>query len=442
MRDVILHAFNWRYADVADRARTIAGYGYGAVLLPPPLYSEPNGSQWWQRYQPKDYRVIRSFLGGKGELVRAIGALHGEGVRVYADVVFNHMANEKDLRGDPYHFPGEYELMRYRAERMAFEADRLYGNLDEGLFSPWDFNPQGDICDWNNPYQSQERWLSGLPDLDLNDWVIGQQQTCLAGLNSLGFDGYRIDAIKHLPLEHINRVFQTPEMNGEFVFGEALTCNDNEENIFLWPLMDATSISYYDFPLYETLRRVFSPAGSMRELVDTATFRQALPPNRAVTFTITHDIPNNDGFRWQMLDSQDEFLASVYILCRDGGVPLVYSDHNESARKYPSDRDRWNEAWSRAETVGMIAFHNAVHGTKQRPLFENDGFIVFARGDRGIVAINKTAELQKSSIQTSGLIRGSYRCMIHGCDMQVQGDRLELAIPPRQAQIWYGVGPS
>ena len=436
MRDVILHAFNWLYTDVANRARAIAEHGYGAVLLPPPLYSDQNNPDWWQRYQPKDYRVVRSFLGGKRELERAINALHDQGMRVYTDVVFNHMANEKEHRRDPYNFPGEEELKRYRYEREAFEADRLYGDLDVGLFSPWDFNPQGDISNWNNLIESQERWLCGLPDLDLNDWVIQQQRICLAALNTLGFDGYRIDAIKHLSLEHIKRVLQIPEINGEYVFGEALTANDNEENIFLWPLMDTISISYYDFPLHETLRRVFSPAGTMRELVNPEAYRQSLPWHRGVTFTITHDIPNNDGFRWQMLNPQDEFLANVYILCRDGGVPLVFTDHNESANKYGSDRDRWNEAWCRPDTVGMIAFHNAMHGAPQRPLFEDDGFIVFARGDRGIVAINKSAEWQHPRIWTYGLRHGRYRCMIHGYDMQVQGNHFEFAIPPRQAQIW------
>jgi alpha-amylase len=436
MRDVILHAFNWPYDDVANRAPAIAQHGYGAVLLPPVLYSEQNGPDWWHRYQPKDYRIVRSFLGGKRELERAINALHDEGVRVYTDVVFNHMANEKGRRPDPYNFPGQDEIKRYRTEREAFEADRLYGDLEVGLFSHWDFNPQGDISNWNNPVESQERWLCGLPDLDLNDWVIQQQRTCLVALNTLGFDGYRIDAIKHLPLEHVERVFQIPEMSGEYVFGEALTANDNEENIFLWPLIDSTSISFYDFPLHETLRRVFSPSGSMRELVDPAAYRQSLPWHRGVTFTITHDIPNNDGFRWQMLDPQDEFLANVYILCRDGGVPLVYTDRNESAGRYGADRDRWNEAWRRTDIVGMIAFHNAVHGAPQRTLIEDDRFIVFARGDRGIVAINKSAEWQHPRIWTHGLCHGRYRCMIHGYDMQVQGDHFEFAIPPRQAQIW------
>jgi alpha-amylase len=270
--------------------------------------------------------------------------------------------------------------------------------------------------------------------------VIQQQRTCLLALNDLGFDGYRIDAIKHLPQEHILRVFQIPEMAGEFVFGEALTANDGEENLFLWPLVDSTGISFYDFPLHETLRRVFSPVGSMRELVDPAACRQALPWHRGVTFSITHDIPYNDGFRWQMLDPQDEFLANACILGRDGGVPLVFSDHNESAGRYASDRDRWNEAWRRADTVAMVAFHNAVHGTRQRSLFENDGFIVFARGEGGIVAINKTAEWQRPRLWTFGLHHGRYRCLLHGYDMQVTDDHVELAIPPRQAQMWLHQG--
>jgi len=436
MHDVILHAFNWGYSEVADQARAIADSGYGAVLLPPPLYSDQSGSDWWQRYQPKDYRIIRSFLGGKEELQRAIASLHRENVRVYADVVFNHMANEKERRVDPFSFPGEAELTRYRAERQSFERDRLYGDLDVGLFSPWDFNPDGDIHNWNDPHESQEHRLSGLPDLDLSDWVVGQQRTCLRALNDLGFDGYRIDAIKHLPNDHITRVFQTADMHGEYVFGEALTANDGEENMFLWPLLDATSISFYDFPLHETLRRVFSPVGTMRELIDPAALRQALPWHRAVTFSITHDIPYNDGFRWQMLDPQDEYLANVYILCRDGGIPIVFSDHNESAAKYAGDRDRWSEAWRRNDTVRMIAFHNAVHGSPQRPLYESDGFIVFARGDRGIVAINKTAEWQHPRIWTYGLRHGRYRCMMHHFDMRVGGEFFEFAIPPRQAQMW------
>ena len=137
MHDIILHAFDWEYKQLADNADQIAEIGYGAVLIAPPLYSDPNGSEWWQRYQPKDYRVIRSYLGGKADLSAAIKALHDKGVMVYADIVFNHMANEssrEERKNDSLNFPGTVELLKYR-EQQQFEEDRLYGNLDTGLFS-------------------------------------------------------------------------------------------------------------------------------------------------------------------------------------------------------------------------------------------------------------------------------------------------------------------
>lgn len=434
MRDVILHAFDWKYREIAERAERIASLGYGAVLLSPPLYSDERGDAWWQRYQPKDYRVIRSCLGRKSDFEVAIAALHAHGVKAYVDIVFNHMANE--WRPDPLNFPGGAELARYCSERGEFEADRLYGNLGVGLFSPWDFNTEGDIQDWLDRHQSTEHSLSGLPDLDLNDWVVDQQRTCLREMNALGCDGYRVDAVKHLPAEHIRRVFATDDLAGKFVFGEALTANDREEQVFLWPLVDETPMSFYDFPLHETLRRVFTPGGSMRELVEPAACGQALPWSRAVTVAVTHDIPNNDGFRWQLLDPQDEFLAKVYILGRDGGVPMVYSDHNESAGKFPADWNRWAGAWERVDITAMIAFHNALQGEPQRLLYEADGFLVLARGDRGIVAINKSGEWQQPRIWTWGLRHGRYRCTIHGYDMQLTGEEFAFAIPPRQAQMW------
>jgi alpha-amylase len=434
MGDVILHAFDWKYREIAVNADSIAGAGYGAVLIAPPLYSDPDGPEWWQRYQPRDYRVIRSRLGRKSGLKDVIRALHRTGLKVYADIVFNHMANEN--RPDRLNFPGSAEIERYRLQRMEFNQDRLYGELEKGLFSPWDFHSGGNIQDWMNLYQTTELSLSGLPDLELNPWVIEQQLACLRALNGMGFDGYRIDAVKHLPEEHVRRVFESADMAGKYLFGEALTANDREEQVFLWPLVWDSCMSFYDFPLHETMRRVFAPGGSMRELVDPAAYGQALPKWRAVTFAVTHDIPNNDGFRWQLLDPQDEFLANVYIMGRDGGVPLVYSDHNESAGRYGEDRDRWAASWCRDDFRAMIAFHNAVHGEAQRSLFEEDGFLVFARGDRGIVAINKTECWQNAAIWTWGLRHGLYRCLIHGHTMQLGGDVFNLAIPPRQAQMW------
>jgi len=436
MKDVILHAFDWHYVDIQRNAAMIAALGYGSVLIPPSLYTrdDASGKAWWQRHQPKDYRVLRSFLGNKADLERAIASLHANGVRIYADVVFNHMANES--RSDNFSFPGAAELLRYREERASFERDRLFGDLDEPLFLPQDFNHEGNIVNWMDAEEVTEHSLSGLPDLHIDQRVCDEQRACLRALNAMGFDGYRVDAVKHLPREHIRRVFETDDLAGKYLFGEALTTNDNEEKVFLWPLFENTDLAYYDFPLHETLRRVFAPGGSMRELIDPAAFGQALPWQRALTFSVTHDMPNNDPFRGVLLAAQDEYLANVYIMGRDGGVPIVYSDNNQSAASHLEDRDRWADSWKRGDITSMLRFHNAVHGSQQRSLFEDDGCIVFARGGQGIVAINKTASWQNPSFHTDGLQSGSFRCMIHGYDMQVSDGILTLHIPPREAQMW------
>ena len=107
-----------------------------------------------------------------------------------------------------------------------------------------------------------------------------------------------------------------------------------------------------------------------------------------MTFTVNHDIPYNDGFRHWLLEPQDEHLAYAYILGRDGGVPLVFCDRNESTGKHPEDRDRWTNVVQREDLKSMIQFHNAVQGKPMAILYESDVVLVFRRGNLGLVAMN------------------------------------------------------
>jgi len=154
--------------------------------------------------------------------------------------------------------------------------------------------------------------------------------------------------MKHLPIEHLMRVFTIDAMDNKYVFGEVLTTNDNEEAIFLWPIIEHTQFPCYR-PSRSTRRSaaLSRPREHWRELVNPAAYGQALPWQRALTFSITHDIPCNATFRRHDARGQDEYLANAYIMAATGGVPLVYSDHNESADAYPGDRDRWAESWNR-----------------------------------------------------------------------------------------------
>ena len=437
MSNVTLHAFNWRYTDIINSLNDIRKAGYGAILVPPVLYSDPKGDQWWQRYQPKDYRVLLSHLGGKKDLEKLILECHNGTPRlnVYADLVINHMANE--ARADRFNFPGEAELKRYQDEPALYAENRLYGDLSNGLFSENDFNRAGEIDphEWGDRLAVQFQNLSGLPDLKDSDPVKEQQLKMVEALADMGFDGFRIDAIKHITEEMIDNLVDREHLRDRFWFGEVLTGSDRDEDIFLDPFLRETWISAYDFPLFHTIREAFRFGGSLQALARPEHEGNALPWNRAVTFVVNHDIPHNNGFRSWLLNPHDEHLAYVYLFGRDGGVPLVYSDHNESS--FFEDKDRWFDVYKRSDILSMIQFHNAVHGEPLRILYGTDTLLVFRRGAKGIVAINNSNFNQWATFNTFGLTNpGHYKDLIHQFEMDLAGNEFTLFVPPRTAQMW------
>lgn len=188
---------------------------------------------------------------------------------------------------------------------------------------------------------------------------------------------------------------------------------------------------------FHTIREAFSLSGSLKRLTHPEIEDNALPWYRSLTFVVNHDVPYNGGFRSWLLDPQDEHLAYAYILGKDGGVPLVFSDHNESAKQYPEDKGRWANILERTDILNMIHFHNTVHGKPMAILYESDTVLVFRRGDVGIVAINKSASEQWIEINTWGLKNpGIYQDLIHKHQMQLSGNNFSLYIPPRTAQMW------
>ncbi len=336
--DVILHAFNWHYKTIKDRADEIVNIGYKMVLVAPPLHTD--GDQWWARYQPQDYRVIDGPLGNKEDFKAMIDELSNKGVVVYADIVLNHMANESWKRND-LNYPGSEVLNDYKNFRDYFEKQKLFGNLDDNLFGPNDFHPEKCIMDYKKVDDVQKNRLCssqgdrGLPDLKPNDWVVEQQKTYLGKVKDLGVKGFRVDAAKHMTNSHINEVFTADIKSGMHIFGEVITWGakgDDEYEKFLKPYLKDTGHGAYDFPLFHTIKSAFQIKGTMSTFVDPLAFELSLEPSRAITFVITHDIPNNDMFRSNILDPQDEHMAYAYVLGRDGGVPLVYSDKVRKGR--------------------------------------------------------------------------------------------------------------
>ncbi|MGF1703322.1 alpha-amylase [Photobacterium makurazakiensis] len=398
--NVILHAFDWPYQRVTEKAAAIADAGFKAVLVSPPMKSHKskNGTEWWQRYQPQDYRVIDNQLGNTDDFIAMTNILKACNVDIYVDVVFNHMANESHLRGD-LNYPSEAVKTDYLAADKYFEKLKLFGDLSGNLFSESDFVKAFPIQNWNDPWQVQHGRISGghddpgLPTLKCNKNVVKKQQQYLIALKQLGVNGFRIDAAKHLTLEHIQQVWDEEISAGTHIFGEIITdggASKEEYNLFLEPYLKDTSLGAYDFPLFHSIFNSLENDKPISDLVNPYSVGEALAYDRAITFTITHDIPNNDVFLKQVMSEKNELLAYCYILGRDGGVPLIYSDLNASGINNINGEPRWYDAWQNQTLARMIKFHNLMHGEPMHHIEASPEHIVFCRGKKGMVAINKS----------------------------------------------------
>ena len=442
--DAILHAFDWHYDDVAAKAAEIKNLGYKAVLVAPPLKSNAANCAWWQRYQPQDLRVIDHCKGNKQAFVNMINALNdtdpARKVDVYADIVLNHMANERNGATD---FPGQAAVNSYGSNSSYWNNQRLFGNLTQGLFGSADFNPANCISNYNDVWQVQNYRLcggsgdTGLPDLNPNSWVVQQQRSYLTALKNLGVKGFRVDAAKHMTIWHINEIFTSDIKNGMYLFGEIITsggAGNNEYDSFLAPYLQYTDHKAYDFPLFNAIRTAFGFGGSLSQLVSPASYGQALQNSRAVTFTITHDIPTNDGFRYLIMDPTDEYLAYAYVMGRDGGKPLVFSDSTGT------DSNRWVNAYKADHISKMLNFHNRMQGQGMEMLAWNDCAILFRRGQEGIVGINKCGSTQSFNINTHNRFYWyrNYRDVLSGNNLvYISGGSFNFSLPARQARMWY-----
>lgn len=411
--DVILHAFDWPYALVRERARQIYQAGYKSVLISPPnksLISE-TGTDWWQRYQPQDYRVIDNQLGNTTDFKNMIKALSAMNINVYADVVLNHMANESSIRND-LQYPSKNDLIQYREQSDYYQEQLLYGDLRRPLFVDRDFEDAFRIedGDWHDIWRVQHGRINvgqedpGLPTLRVHEHVIEQQRAYLKALKSLGVRGFRIDAAKHMTLKHIQEVWNKEICQDVHVFGEIITyggAGTPEYDLFLQPFLAETRFGAYDFPLFQTLYNALDTRGSLESLIDPYGLGQALSGMRAITFAITHDMPNNDMFANLVMTETREWLAYCYLLGRDGGVPLVYTDLDTSGIKNKADKPRWVDAWKDENTIAAIDFHNRMHGKPMEILQASKDLLVFTRGHDGMVIINKSKREQVVELETN-----------------------------------------
>ncbi|MEU5824238.1 MULTISPECIES: carbohydrate-binding module family 20 domain-containing protein [Streptomyces] len=394
-RDVTAVLFEWKFDSVAKACTdTLGPAGYGFVQVSPPQ-EHIQGSQWWTSYQPVSYKIAGR-LGDRTSFANMVSTCHSAGVKVVADSVINHMTSGSGTGTGgtsytKYNYPG------------------LYSSADMD-----DCTAQ--ISNYGDRANVQNCELVGLADLDTGeDYVRGKIAGYLNDLLSLGVDGFRIDAAKHMPagdLANIKSRLSDPNVywKQEAIYGAGEAVSPDEYT---------GNGDVQEFRYARSLKQVFNN----ENLAGLKNFGEGwgfMSSSKAAVFVDNHDTERG-GDTLNYKDGANYTLASVFMLAWPYGSPDVHSGYEWSDKDAGppnggtvnacySDGWKCQHAWR--EISSMVGFRNTARGEAVTNWWDNGGDqIAFGRGSKAYVAINHEGSSLTRTFQTS-LPAGDY------CDVQ------------------------
>ncbi|MEV0981376.1 carbohydrate-binding module family 20 domain-containing protein [Streptomyces sp. NPDC049915] len=394
-KDVTAVLFEWNFASVGKECTdTLGPAGYGYVQVSPPQ-EHIQGPQWWTSYQPVSYKIAGR-LGDRAAFKNMVDACHAAGVKVVVDTVINHMSagSGTGTGGSSY---------------TKYDYPGLYSSADMD-------NCTATISNYQDRTNVQECELVGLADLDTGeDYVRGKIAGCLNDLLSLGVDGFRIDAAKHMAaadLANIKSRLTNPNAywKQEVIYGAGEAVSPSEY---------LGNGDVQEFRYARDLKRVFNG----ENLAGLKNFGESwgyLPSGKSAVFVDTHDTERG-GDTLNYKDGATYTLASVFMLAWPYGSPDVHSGYEwtdkdagppNSGVVQACYADGWKCQHAWREISSMVGFRNAARGEAVTDWWDNGGDqIAFGRGSKAYVVINHETSSLTRTFQTS-LPAGDY------CDVQ------------------------
>ncbi|HMS54712.1 MAG TPA: alpha-amylase family glycosyl hydrolase [Fimbriimonadaceae bacterium] len=370
-RGAILQWFETDYVTMLKRLPEVVEAGYTAIYLPPPTKS--GGGGFSVGYNPFDrfdlgdrlsLGTVRTKYGTAQELQELISVAKRFGLEVYCDAVYNHNDNRAstainrypDMIPEDFHIrssadtgnseinfntegPFTFGMLNHDLVGLADIAHEDHNNTRTGAFSLpsyASFNSSGKPSFVRQP-RNPHYYPTGVPVaedvrelLDRWGWFMTQV---------VGFDGFRLDAVKHVPPSFFATALGQPgstSTNGSIlpslfnvspettIFAENFTSNAYELREFA-----KTGMNLLDFPLKFALDELFNSSGfgnlgstlSNSFGLDPATGmpyeRGGLGRDISVPFVQSHD----QGPPWS------NNIAHAFVLTRVGR-PKIYFDGN------------------------------------------------------------------------------------------------------------------
>ncbi|XP_076240165.1 alpha-amylase 1-like [Calliopsis andreniformis] len=424
--DTMVHLFEWKWMDIARECEEFLGpMGYGGVQVSPIqeniiIENRP----WWERYQPLSYKwITRS--GSKQEFTQMVARCNKAGVRIYVDVIANHMAaNHPNAHGT-----GGSNANTYDLQYFAVPYNRTH------------FHRSCPITNYNDATNVRNCELTGLHDLDQGEEYV--RSKIVAFMNEaidVGVAGFRMDAAKHMwpndlkviysRLKNLNVQHGFPRNARPFVFQEVIDYG-NREAVSKYQYNSIAAVT--EFKHGSEISNSFRGNNLLKWFANWGPAWGLLPSQDALVFVDNHDTQRNSGPSVLTYKAAKLYkMAVAFMLSQTYGIPRVMSsfDYKNFDEGPPHDNQgntlspviksdktcgngwvcehRWRQIYN------MVHFRNAVAGTGLTNWWDNgSNQIAYGRGNAGFIAFNGDNWDMKVTIRTS-MPAGTYCDVISG----------------------------
>ena len=290
-KQTILQGFEWylpndgnHWKTLAEKAEELSSFGINAVWMPPAYKgSEGDNDVGYGTYDLYDLGEfdqkgsVRTKYGTKEEYLSSITALKKAGLKIYADIVFDHFmgADETEVvSAVSYQFDDRTQPSSGEEEIEAWTKFTFPGR--QGKYNDYQWN-------WKNfsgvDYDAREKdhaifnfankgWAPKVDDENGNfDYLMGcnldmENPDTIEQLDKWGkwyqeltdVDGYRLDAVKHIRFDlFVDWLLHRREEKGEELFVVGEYWSDELDKLQEYLDSSGNLISLFDVPLHFNL---------------------------------------------------------------------------------------------------------------------------------------------------------------------------------------------
>ena len=380
----ILHCFNWKYNDIKSELKNIAAAGFTAVQTSPAQAA--SGGEWYWLYQPYSFGVGNNPLGTKSELQALCQEADKYGIKVIVDVVANHLNGE---------------------------THRVQSDLQDGQY----WHNMGGVSNWADRYQVTHGEI-GMRDLNSEHSYVQQVvANYMKELQSIGVDGVRWDAAKHigLPSESCNFWPAVTSNNNMWHYGEILVGPDDRGSGNEGLMVEYTKyMSVTDSSYGKTIRDSFG-SGNVPQSIGNWSQR-GVSDNKLVYWGESHDTYSN-GYDWGYSHGLSQNVidrAYAVVASRSGSTALYFSRPGSTDKSSIRSGQKGSTAFKSAEITAVNQLKNACVGERDYYVAENNCAAVCR--ESGAVVVTGSGGNYNVTISNGGGTTkpGTYKDLVSG----------------------------